>query len=458
MMFTAKWLGEQLSSLTASQHFMIAYSGGLDSHVLLHALASLRQEYPQIMLRAVHVHHGLNEMADVWQAHCQRACEQLQVPFSCYRLQINKQNGESLEAIARQARYQLLAEKLQTNECLLTAHHQNDQAETLLLQLLRGAGPSGLAAMPVSKAFAHTVHLRPLLDISRAQLEDYAQQNQLHWIEDDSNQDLRFDRNFLRQIIMPKLHARWPKLFATLSRAACHQAESQHLLAELARQDFATIANSDQGISVSQLRQLSPERQRNVLRFWFSQNHILLPHAKKLKQIQREFLTARIDANPEIQWDDNLLYRFRDQLYLTKKSHDFVYDQQQITWDLKQPLILPIDLGRLMVHKIRGQGISDSISTDQLTIRFRQGGEKIKPAGNKSTRPLKKLFQEWAVPPRMRGQIPLLFYQEQLIAVIGYCVSADVMASADELGWVIEWARPPAPFEAGMTAGELAIT
>ena len=229
--FLVTQLSQFFQRHTVSQ-VLIAYSGGLDSHVLLHLCASLRAIQPQIVLRAIHIDHGLQAVSAQWVMHCQTVCAALNIPFICEALHLKVQTGESVEAVAREARYAVFSQYLRAGEMLLTAHHQDDQAETVLLHLLRGSGVDGLAAMPEIRPLAQGYLGRPLLALSRAELVTYAQQNQLNYITDPSNADNRFDRNFLRQQIIPLLQQRWVAVNKTLARAARLQGETRQLLAQ----------------------------------------------------------------------------------------------------------------------------------------------------------------------------------------------------------------------------------
>ena len=221
---------EKLTSLSPLRNYLVAFSGGMDSHVLLHLLTSLKQQNTELSVRAVHIHHGLQDVADSWPKHCQTICDGLAIQLDTFYLDLTLQPSESLEAVARQGRYQALQGALQKDEVLLTAHHQRDQAETLLLQLFRGAGVQGLAAMPAVTDFGKGLHIRPLLDESYQSLQAYAQQNKLDFINDPSNKDNSFDRNFLRNQILPQLREHWQGLDKTLSRAAHIQSETKTLL------------------------------------------------------------------------------------------------------------------------------------------------------------------------------------------------------------------------------------
>lgn len=407
-------VSENLKNLSESRSYLIAYSGGVDSHVLLHALVVLRQQDPDIQLRAVHVHHGLSDYADAWQLHCQQVCAQLQVPFVTEKVMLNL-SKESVEAAARDARYQIFAKYLQPHECLLTAHSKDDQAETLLLQLLRGAGPAGLSAMPFKKEFSQSWHLRPLLDVTREAIERYAQEQQLHWVEDDSNENLRFDRNYLRHQVMPLLKARWPAVVNNLSRAASHAASAQTMLSLLADNDLKVLVGSKKNtLSIAALCALNPLRRASALRYWLQTLGCRVPSTKQLAQIEKDVLMSAEGAMPVFYLEKGELRRYRDDLYYTELAE---FDQQlKIHWDCCSTLDLPQSLGKLLP--------GDYKDYQALTVCFRQGGEVIKPAGSNFTQSLKKLFQQWGVPPWERDRIPLLYDGDRLVAVHRYCVSS----------------------------------
>lgn len=429
-------LYQSLSQLTDSQHFLLAYSGGLDSHVLLSLMHAVMQTHGDIQCRVIHVNHHLHSQADEWVLHCQQVCAALSLPLIVKDIHVDVSDGESVEARARELRYQELANELQADECLLTAHHLNDQAETLLLQLLRGAGPKGLSAMPVKKLLAGKSFVRPLLNYTREQLQTYAQQQNLQWIEDSSNHDQRFQRNFVRQQVMPLLQQTWPQSLQSLARSSAHCAEAAELLDELAIIDFDAVKTGDLAIiNLSELLALSPQRQRNVLRFWFRQCQHYSPTTKQLLLMQQQVLLAKPDANPMMQVGRVQIKRFRQQLFLLPMQNENIL-KQQWQWDFKNDLTLPDQLGVLCAKKIKGQGIALH-KIDQVTVRFRQGGEVIQLQGRQHQHALKKLLQQWCVPPWQRDRMPLLFHDDKLIAVPGYCVSESVCAKKDDLGWQI---------------------
>ncbi len=409
--------------------YWLAYSGGLDSQVLLRLCVELRALHP-FSFRAVHVHHGLSSQAETWLNHCKRSCDQDQVELTCLRVDAKPPVGKSLEDHARTLRYALFKELLKPGEILLTAHHQDDQAETLLLQLLRGAGLKGLSAMPKVKTFGKGLLARPLLEQARAELQTYAKEESLLWVEDELNQNLHYPRNRLRHEVLPLLKRYWPTASQTLARSAKHCAEAQALLNEVADQDFVRVAGSKPGtLSVQGLLGLSPARQRLVLRHWFAAQGVLMPNTLKLQQLQRNVLLARPDRQPQLLWGTAALRRYQDNLYLLPpfKPHDpaLVY-----RWHLSTQLSIE-GLGQLRATPGLGQGLRASIQ--EVEVRFRQGGEGYLTGGGKR-RALKKFFQEQAIPPWERERLPLIFLGKELIAIPGYYIRASFKAAPGEEG------------------------
>ncbi|MCP4042785.1 MAG: tRNA lysidine(34) synthetase TilS, partial [Gammaproteobacteria bacterium] len=260
---------KSLLGFPGTGRYWVAYSGGLDSHVLLHLMASLRNRLEEGELRAVHVNHGLLPEALEWEVHCQQVCRELEIPCEILRVKAGPAGGEGPEAAARQARYTAIGKLMARDDVILTAHHQDDQAETLLLHLVRGSGPHGLAAMPSVRRFLPGWLGRPLLGYPRAALRLYGESHLLDWIDDPSNREDRYERNFLRNEILPAMKIRRPDLIGVLSRVASHQAEAICLMDELAKIDHAAVLGpAKDRLRVSGLRLLSPERRRNVIRYW----------------------------------------------------------------------------------------------------------------------------------------------------------------------------------------------
>ncbi|HSW70676.1 MAG TPA: tRNA lysidine(34) synthetase TilS [Gammaproteobacteria bacterium] len=415
------------------RNYWLAYSGGLDSQVLLQLCVRLRELQP-FSFRAVHVHHGLSQHADRWLAHCLASCEKVQVELTCLRVDARSPQGLSLEAYARQKRYEALRKILGPQDILLTAHHQDDQAETLLLQLLRGAGLKGLSAMPSVKAFGQGLLLRPFLETTGAELAVYAKAEQLVWVEDELNQDLHYPRNLLRHEILPLIKKHWPMATKTLARAAGHCAETQDLLAYFADQDLEQIRGASPSIlAIKPLLKLSSARQRLVLRRWLEVQGVLMPSAVQLAELQQAVLQAREDSRPFLVSGQVELRRYQNQLYLISplQPHDtsLVY-----SWNLKQALAIP-GIGNLKASAQKGKGLQQEIQ--QVEVRFRQGGEVYR-LQNGQHHPLKKFFQEQAIPSWKRDRLPLLYFKTSLVAIPGYFVSAPFQAKPEELGWVMD--------------------
>ncbi len=431
-----------LNGLPEATTYCVAYSGGIDSHVLLHLLASHRPIL-SAPLMAVHVNHQLQTQSGDWAVHCQAVCEALQLSFETLQVDARARPGESPEAAARAARYRAFADWLSPGAVVLTAQHLDDQAETLLLQLFRGAGPRGLSAMPKSAELGQGHLLRPLLDVRQADIHDYAREHQLHWVEDPSNTDTRYDRNLLRQRLLPQLHERWPGLTPVLARAAGLQADQAELATDLADLDLTACGDTGQPnrLSIPALLSLSPARQRNLLRHWIEHNGHKLPSLDILKRVQSEVIAAREDANPQVHWAGAELRRYRQTLYLMPPLQ-----QQQPTlrlpWDGRQPLALIG--GTLTAEASTAPGLRLTPGT-QIEVRFRQGGETLQPVGRAGHHSLKKLFQEGSVPDWERSRVPLIYQNGKLAAVAGLCVCEGFQTTGNEQGYQLSWRFVAAP-------------
>ena len=418
MPITTAHLLKKLKLLTSSKKLLVGYSGGLDSHVLLHALAPLINSSQGFQIRAVYIDHGLQSIATQWAQHCLAICNNLSIHCDVIPLQLTIPQGESLEAVARKARYHAFSEILQEDEILLTAHHQDDQAETLLIQLFRGAGINGLAAMPMITTFAKAQHLRPLLDQSRQELEHYAQLNRLDFIEDPSNQDQHYDRNFFRHTIIPRLKKRWSSMGKVLARVAQHQAEAKSLLAEYIAEDLPLLTGKRAGtLSIQKLKLLSIARRKAIIRYFLDQKGFLAPSEKKLKHIISNVLNARQDATPFVHWPGVEVRRYQDDLYAIPplSAHD---ERQIIRWNVNQSLQIP-SLNRILKFKHLEAIHPLLLNKDQtVEVRFRQGGEKIYQAQRNCTQSLKKIFQQRNIPTWERNRIPLIYIDNTFILIL----------------------------------------
>lgn len=414
----AKHLLPFLRQQQTATRFLIAFSGGLDSHVLLHLCAALQVQYPYWQFRAIHIDHGLQAESPDWAAHCGTVCGLLAMPLVQVALHLQIPPGASLEAEARQARYDAFAQHLQTDEMLLTAHHQDDQAETLLLHLLRGSGVDGLAAMPAVRAFAQGWLGRPLLGCSREDLAAYAHQHALHYLQDPSNADSRFDRNFLRHQVMPVLRQRWPAVARTFARAARLQGESRQLLHDCVQEKLPYYQGSCSGtLAISQLRTASLALQAALLRSWLANAGFLLPSAKKLERVLHDVLLASADAMPCVCWAGCEIRRYRDDLYAMRPlaAHDAA---QVWYWDAHQTLVLPT-LGITLIPEMLGAWLPLARDAGGVTVRFRQGGETMELPYRGGSHALKHLLQEAGIPPWQRERLPLIYVGERLVNVVG---------------------------------------
>lgn len=403
-----------LDKLAPFPAVLVAFSGGVDSSVLLHLCHRLRQLRPEFSVRAVYIHHGLSQYADAWAAHCLAQCDKWQVPCNVIHVTL-PQNGEGIEAAARQARYQAIAAHILPQEVLLTAQHLDDQCETFLLALKRGSGPAGLSAMPELSTFANQFSIfRPLLAVSRQHIEDYARDFQLTWVEDDSNASTRFERNFLRLDVLPTLHQRWPHFATMVARSAELCAEQEQLLDDLLAETLAECVDADKTLDIERVAQLSDAKRGAILRRWLALHQVKMPSREQLKHLWLEVALARGDADPVYLLAEKQIRRFQQRLYLLPVYADI--SSLILPWQCDTPLILPDNLGALNIAS-EGLAVRAPKKDEIVTIRFAASG-KIHPIGRAGSRKIKKIWQEWQVPPWNRQRIPLLYYNETLIAAI----------------------------------------
>lgn len=431
---------ESLTKLSDVNRYLVAFSGGIDSYVLLHVVASHRHQFSDIELQAVHINHALNVNSDQWAARCQSMCEQLKVGFVGIDVDATPRTGESPEARARTVRYEAISRLIRPGDCLLTAHHQDDQVETLLLQLMRGSGPKGLSAMPEVSTLNEGLIARPLLNVRREAIQAYAVKHQLKWIDDESNLDTRFDRNFIRHEVIPKLQQRWPSLSQTVSRSARYCAEASEILESAARKAIDKInPYGSEALPVSALQHYTRAEQKNILRYWIQLRGLNTPSSSQLDQVVEQILTAAIDATPRLTWEGSEIRRYRDELYALAPLKDLEIDQP-IQWDLTQPLELD-GVGTLNIIKGVGEGVARKyVESNMLTVDFRKGGESIQPFGRKEKHALKKLFQETGVPPWIRERVPLIYIEGELAVVGGdMFISQKFHAQGGEDSYIFQW-------------------
>jgi len=426
---------------TVPMQIVLAYSGGLDSHVLLHLLSRYQKVYPQHDYLAVHVHHGLSDNADAWLTHCQQTAGALGINFIAEKVVLKVGSRESLEAKARTARYQAIAKHLNDGSLLLLGQHLDDQLETFLLQLKRGAGIKGLSAMAVNMPFslqANCQIVRPLLTHSQQVLVDYATETQLIWVEDESNNDASYDRNFLRHQIIPSLKQRWPGIANAVHRSAELCAEQQALADEIAEIDLVTCGYSFSGLNIAELAKLSKIRRNNVIRFWLYVQQLPMPSRHHLDKLWLEVVNAADDANPQLSWQAGEFRRYQGVLYNQQKYAELKDVVIGLAHIKPQRITLPDNIGFLHLQDTiqgksgadtsnvidgngRGYSVKAPLAHEKVTIRFRGEG-KCHPVGRSGSRSIKKLYQEYQVAPWLRDRIPLVYYGEELVCAVGLWV------------------------------------
>jgi tRNA(Ile)-lysidine synthase len=483
--------------------FAVALSGGLDSTVLLTALTRLE---PRPAVRALHVDHGLHADSAEWDRRCAELAAALGVPYRSVRVAVDLERGIGLEAAAREARYAALAALLEPGEVLLTAHHADDQLETVLHRLARGTGVRGLRGILAQAPLGAGFVARPLLGMPRARLRALAEQWGLEWLEDPSNSDLDYDRNYLRSTVLPALRARWPAAAAAAERLAEAAADAEEILAAVARDDLAPMAGEDSRApredrgaaagedpgaaageypgaaagehprlaagdpgaaareepsgrtatgrpALAALVRLGPVRRRNALRYAIRSAGLPMPSARQLETLCASLEAARPDARTCVRWPGGEARVYAGRLYLSAPLEGDAGDWEADAshggasgasrLSAGEPWSGPA--GRLSIEPASGPGLPEAIAREGLEVRFRSGGERFKPAGSPHTRKLKQWFQEQGIVPWMRDRIPLLYWRERLVAVADLAVAADLPAAdPNEGAWRVRWdAHPP---------------
>ena len=406
----------------------IAYSGGLDSSVLLH-LAHRYAVIHGITLYAFHIHHGLSPNANHWAVHCERECERLGIAFATRHITITDRKKCGVEEAARLGRYAALDALCAEHgvRLLLTAHHQDDQAETVLLHLLRGAGVGGLAGMRMVSAGHELLDRadlfigRPLLDIPRGELNDWASCAGIAHIEDESNADMKYTRNALRQRAMPQLAAIFPGFQSRLERTARHAQAAQRLLDGLAMQDISACNTADGGLNISSIRHLDTDRIDNLLRYWFGLHGMRLPSAAWLEEVRTQLFTARQDAQICIRHASHDVRRHRDRIFITPKKPEHVQGglPAKMQWNGESSIRCAEYAGTLFFDAVENGIDADWLRGRDLTIRYRNGGEQLKLAPNRPARRLKHHYQDFDIPAWEREGLPLVFAGDDLLYATG---------------------------------------
>ncbi len=432
-------LGRRLAELPNTAHrYAVAFSGGMDSTVLLAALQRLTPRQP---LRALHIDHGLHPESASWERHCRSVADSLGVGYESRRCPVAEAPGQSLEARAREVRYGMLAELMAPGETLLTAHHADDQLETILLRLLRGSGVKGLRGIAGGYEFGSGYLARPLLRVPRDEILEVARAWELEWIEDPSNRDLRFDRNFVRAELAPRMKSRWPAAERTVGRAARQMADAHEILEDIAGSDAQAIDNPA-CIRCAALLEISPPRRRNLLRHLIGRVGLPVPDSRQMATLLKALDVQRPDARTRVQWPGAEARTYRGRLYLFPPLCPGSADgysgpiSRYESWSGPE--------GKVSLVPGTGPGLPAAWAAEGFRIRFRMGGERFKPLRRSHSRPLKKWLQEAGVPPWLRTRIPLLYRSNQLVAVGDLWVSAAVEGITDSEGaWQVRWTDHP---------------
>lgn len=415
---------------------LLGLSGGMDSVVLLNLLHKLTSRFSW-KLSALHVHHGISPNANEWADFCTQLCSRYNISLHIEHVNVEPLRDEhGIEAAARKLRHAAFAN--QDCDFVALAHHADDQAETLLLQLLRGAGIKGAAAMPLLKSGTANFPalLRPLLDIPRNLLLDYAQQNELNWVEDESNADIYYPRNFLRQRVLPLMEEKFPAYRDTLVRSTQHFAEGAELLDDLAQHD-AQDWMSGAPFDISILKSLKLPRAKNLMRYVLQNCGAPLPPVTLLEEMMHQLLDAKEDTDLCIEYGGWQVRFYQSKTYVLRELSSFD-PNLTLTWQGESELAWPASNLRLQFEQTPGQGISlNKLQSAPVTLRLRSGGEKLRPFSNAPTRSLKNLLQEHKIPPWLRERLPLIFCGDELVCAVGVAIAANYHADPEEAGLLV---------------------
>jgi tRNA(Ile)-lysidine synthase len=430
---------------TPATALCVAFSGGPDSTALLHVLAQLPDARAR-GLRALHVDHGLHADSAKWAGHCRAFCESLGVPLACLRVTVDDTRGEGVEAAARRARRAAFTGELRGGEWLVLAHHRDDQIETVLLKLLRGAGPEGLGGMRPLRSFARGCLWRPLLDVPRSVLRDYVAAHALPCIDDPANADPRFARNVLRNDILPRMTSHWPHAGTSILHAAmlCRTA-ADHLVRD-ARIALSSLRRPDGTLDARGWLALPDALRAPVLLCWLHERGLPAPTDTQRLELERQAARAAGDAMPCIAWPDAEVRVWNERLHamppLAPPPADWFAEWNGTT------LQLPAGCGTLVLQAAPGEPPPRTPILDApLVVRFRHGGERIKPAGDPHTRELRDLFQRSRIPPWVRERCPLLFAGDQLVAVADLWTSEHGKALFEAYGARPHWMHAMGPLQ-----------
>jgi tRNA(Ile)-lysidine synthase len=410
-----------LQPILTHSKIYVGLSGGLDSIALLHALSLLTE--CKAKLQAIHVHHGLSPHAHAWETFCRKQCQSLTIPLQVQHIKIS--GTENLESKAREARYAVYASCIQPGEALVLGHHLDDQLETFLLNALRGTGLTGLAAMPMHRVWQGIDIYRPMLSTPKSAIQAYANVHDLKWVEDESNQNIEYSRNFLRHEILPRLEKTWPHYRQSMMHTIT---SCQTVIQHLEQDDLEQIQAYDLNLptlDLKPLRALNELQIFQILRLWFKHQDLPRPSLTLVREILAQMLMPkRQDSNPKMVWGDRYLYLYQDSIYCVKPQAP------------QTPALWPeFPMPYLGIQAISAKpGIAIHAKHDKVEVRYRQGGERLLYRGHH--RELKKMFQEFKVPPFFRDTIPLIYVNDELKAVVGYWYADEPASNATQYQFI----------------------
>ncbi|QJC36104.1 tRNA lysidine(34) synthetase TilS [Enterobacteriaceae endosymbiont of Donacia cincticornis] len=397
---------------------LLAYSGGIDSTVLLYNLVKLREKYP-LIIRAIHINHNLHKKSDDWMKFCFLNCKKLNVLFIHKNIYINKNNN--IEENARKKRYQIFKKIIKDNEILVTAHNLDEQCETFFLFLKRGSGPKGLSSMSTITMINNFKIFRPFLNISKNEIFNYAIKKKINWIEDPSNKDIKYDRNFLRNIILPKIINRWPFFQKNLARSIKNYDEQEKLLCDLMKPVLIKLIQKNNSLFISPLYSFKENKRNFIIRKWIEYNkYYYLPSRKLLNIIWNEIICCKNNNNPQIKIGEYSIRKYKNYLFCIKYFPNL--KNNILIWnDFKKSLILPNKLGKLTIlyhenNKKKITHIKKPENKEIVYIKFNNPTEKYYFNNSEYKKNINNIWKNLNIPKWEREQIPLLFYNEKLIA------------------------------------------
>lgn len=387
--------------------FLVAYSGGSDSTALLYFANKMAKKY-KVEIRAIHVNHNLNTDSVDWENHCKYFCKKLNIPIIIKSINIVLKPGESIEERAREERYRVISSYANSKTIMMTAHHANDQSETFLYQLLRGSGVKGLSAMPDFKKILNGYHSRPFLNISKNTLMELVDFKELKYIIDNSNNNTKFSRNYIRKEILPKIKERWPSYSSTISRAANNVADAEKLNRDLAEIDIQNFLLSDDNKISTSVKNLDDYRFNNVIRFWIKKNNFRMPSLEQIYSIYLNVLNAGNDKTPFFSCSEYEIRRHNDYIEIMKplKKHD---SSKIYNWKFEENLVisnLSVNLSWKNLEERLGYNLNKDVE-----VKFREGGKSIELSKNKN---LKDYMRENKIPPWKRDRTLLIYIDKEL--------------------------------------------